>query len=79
MSKKRKTRSYPHLKAQKAGKEQDEYVCFFCNTVQKKNQGHHIMFYSENGDASVGNIITLCPECHTDYHRGILHIDLGRF
>lgn len=72
-------RSYQHVKAQRKGKEADAYMCFFCNSVAKGNHGHHIVLYSEDGDASVGNMITLCPKCHRDYHSGKLKIDIGRF
>ena len=72
-------RSYQHVKAQKKGKELDSYMCFFCNAVDKKNHGHHIVLYSEDGDASIGNMITLCPKCHREYHAGRLQVDIGRF
>jgi 5-methylcytosine-specific restriction endonuclease McrA len=74
-----KKRSNDHLKAQKEGKEIDAYMCFFCNTVDSRNHGHHIILFSENGSASVDNIITLCPGCHREYHAGRIKIDIGRF
>lgn len=72
-------RPYSHIIAQKTGKELDSYMCFFCNKVDKGNHGHHIVFYSEGGEASVKNIMTLCPDCHREYTVGKLHIDIGRF
>ena len=57
----------------------DEFMCFFCLEVCKSNHGHHIFFYSECGDATVENMITLCPKCHRLYHNGKLNIELGRF
>lgn len=72
-------RSYQHVKAQKAGKEVDSYMCFTCNVVSPQNHGHHIVLYSEDGDASIDNMITLCPHCHAEYHAGRLQIDIGRF
>ena len=74
-----KRRSSEHLRAQKKGKELDQYVCFFCLKHFKGNHGHHIMLYSEGGEPSVGNMITLCPECHRDYHSGKIKLDLHRF
>lgn len=76
MSKKRNSN---HLNAQKQGKQLDEYMCFFCLSVCKGNHGHHIILYSENGDGSINNIITLCPNCHRKYHSGRLKIEIGRF
>ena len=74
-----KKRPYEHTKVQKKGKEEDAYACFFCNTVGKKNHGHHVILYSEGGDATIDNIITLCPKCHREYHAGRIQIDIGRF
>ncbi|WP_429838059.1 HNH endonuclease [Burkholderia gladioli] len=72
-------RSSDHLNAQKAGKELDAYMCFFCNKVDSKNHGHHIIFFSEDGEATTDNIVTLCRFCHIEYHAGRLKIDIGRF
>ena len=72
-------RSNDHLRAQKEGKEADEYMCFFCLRQFHENHGHHIMLYSEGGEPSVQNMVTLCPECHRDYHSGKIKVDLNRF
>lgn len=72
-------RSREHLQAQRDGKELDEYCCFFCLRTFHGNHGHHIMLYSEGGEPSVQNMITLCPECHRAYHRGKLKLDITRF
>lgn len=72
-------RSSEHVSAQRKGKELDEFMCFFCLETYKSNHGHHIFFYSECGEATVENMITLCPECHRLYHSGKLKIELGRF
>ena len=42
-------RSGEHLRAQREGKELDQYVCFFCLKKFQGNHGHHIMLYSEGG------------------------------
>ena len=72
-------RSSAHIKAQKEGKEIDEYMCFFCYRQFKGNHGHHIILYSEGGVASSDNMVTLCPECHREYHNGKIKLDLIRF
>lgn len=72
-------RSKEHIRAQKEGKILDEYVCFFCLKQFNGNHGHHIILYSEGGQASVQNIITLCPECHRGYHSGKIKVDITRF
>ena len=72
-------RNSKHIRAQKDGKKLDQYVCFFCLKQCQDNHGHHIMLYSEGGQASVQNMITLCPECHREYHKGKLNLDIIRF
>lgn len=36
---------------------------------------HHIVFKSEGGDDSFGNLITLCQECHRYAHDGVYRGD----
>ena len=72
-------RSSEHLRAQKDGKKLDQYVCFFCLRKFQGNHGHHIIAYSEGGEADTQNIVTLCPECHRDYHNGKIKLDILRF
>lgn len=72
-------RDSAHIRAQKEGKELDQYVCFFCSKQFRGNHGHHIIYYSEGGSPSVHNMITLCPECHRAYHSGIINADILRF
>ncbi|WP_209991165.1 HNH endonuclease [Azospirillum picis] len=72
-------RSGEHINAQKKGKELDASMCLLCQKVDKSNHGHHLIYHSEGGSASTNNIVTLCPECHRDYHAGRINVDLGRF
>lgn len=72
-------RDYNHSKVQKAGKERDGYICMVCGRFSDKAEGHHVIELSEGGPASINNIITLCSQCHKDYHRGVLKIDIGTF
>ena len=72
-------RDYSHTKVQKAGKERDGYICMVCGTYSDKAEGHHVIEVSEGGPASTNNIITLCPQCHRDYHSGKLKIEIGMF
>ncbi|CAM3668992.1 HNH endonuclease [Micrococcus luteus] len=32
---------------------------------------HHLQMVSEGGDNSLGNLVTLCPECHAGRHAGV--------
>lgn len=72
-------RDKDHTKAQKAGKKRDGYVCMVCGEYNEKGQGHHVISLSHGGPATKHNIITMCPACHKDYHRGKLKIDIGLF
>ncbi len=72
-------RNSTHIKAQKEGKEIDQFMCFFCLDVCKSNHGHHIFLYSEEGSASTNNMITLCPKCHRLYHSNKLNVEIDRF
>ena len=73
-----------HVRAQREGKERDEYTCAFCLKQVPKNQrylihGHHVIQYAEDGPALKDNIITLCKECHDAYHAGEINIDISAF
>ena len=72
-------RNSDHIRAQREVKERDGYVCMICGRYCSKAQGHHVIYVSEGGPASTRNIITLCDQCHRDYHSGKLKIDIGTF
>ena len=72
-------RNNQHINIQKKGKQIDEYMCLICLKQYKSNHGHHFIFFSEGGEATTDNIITLCPECHRLYHSGKLRVDIRRF
>ena len=75
-------RSYKHRLVQKQAKQRDSFMCFICAEVSSMAQGHHMLLYSEDGPETVDNIITLCKQCHKDYHASRLRVsfylkDLG--
>ena len=72
-------RNSAHIRVQREGKELDLFVCFFCIKQLQGNHGHHIIRYSEGGEPSVSNIMTLCPQCHRDYHSRKIRLDISRF
>ena len=72
-------RDYNHRKAQREGKDRDGSVCMICGRYCENAQGHHVIYVSEGGLATTDNIVTLCDECHRDYHSGQLKIDIGTF
>ena len=67
-------RSAKHKQVQKQGKQRDNFMCFICAEVSPDVEGHHMLLHSEDGPENVNNIITLCKQCHRDYHAGRLKI-----
>lgn len=64
------SRKYPeYTKWKHEVHKRDNYMCVICNSSHKVH-AHHIENYSENKEKqlSVENGITLCPECHVDFH-----------
>lgn len=66
-------RSSAHVRAQKAGKIRDNYICQACGSGNKV-EGHHIIDHQFMGAANADNIISLCSKCHDNVHRGRLDI-----
>lgn len=69
-------RSSAHKRAQKAGKERDNYTCQACGTKDSV-EGHHILKHQFLGAATTDNIVSLCHSCHKEVHRG--NIDIAKF
>lgn len=63
----------------KAIKEQDEFHCFICGTTSVKLVSHHIVPFSkeEKLRTDINNGITLCDECHKDYHKEVKLSDVS--
>lgn len=68
-------RGYEHIKAQKLGKERDNYTCQICGSTDNV-EGHHLFDYALGGAANVENIICLCSKCHKAVHRGDIDLFL---
>ena len=69
-------RGTAHSRVQRKGKERDLYTCQICGSTDH-TEGHHLFDFSFGGAADTDNIITLCHDCHTKVHKGL--IDLFRF
>jgi hypothetical protein len=64
-------RSYPKYKEwRNAVYEKDKYTCQCCNYSGKNLNAHHIENYSNKKELriEVSNGITLCKQCHKDFH-----------
>ena len=47
----------------------DRYTCQKCKSTIKKLNTHHIIMRSKGGTDTIGNLITLCEDCHDDLHK----------
>lgn len=74
-----KCRPYKHIKAQKEVKKLEGYMCLLCGDVFSDAHGHHLMYYSEGGSATIHCMTTVCPQCHRRYHNGQARPDVIRF
>ena len=50
-----------------------------CGKYCENAQGLHVIYVSEGGPGITKNIVTLCDQCHRDYHSGKLKLDIGTF
>ncbi len=66
-------RSSAHVKAQRAGRVRDFGTCQICGSTQHA-EGHHIIDHQFSGAANAENIVTLCHECHTRVHKGLISL-----
>jgi len=66
-------RGSAHIKAQKLGRIRDNHACQICGS-KNHTEGHHIIDYCFGGAANSDNIITLCNDCHTNVHKGLIDI-----
>lgn len=50
----------------------DNYTCQCCKTKKGTLHVHHIVYRSNGGSDKMENLITLCENCHTKLHDGLL-------
>lgn len=50
----------------------DNYTCQCCKTKKGTMHVHHIVYRSNDGSNKMENLITLCENCHTKLHDGLL-------
>lgn len=73
-------RAYAHVKAQQIIKKMSRDRCEICGRVSKrKARGHHVVEYTFGGAPTAENMMTLCRECHADYHAGRLKLNIVRY
>ena len=51
----------------------DEYKCRSCG-FRAGLHCHHVVFRSQQGEDTTGNLLVLCSQCHEAVHRSDLHI-----
>ncbi len=47
----------------------DNYSCVYCGGKNRVLQAHHIKKLSEDGSNNFDNLVTLCLDCHNNYHQ----------
>ena len=62
-----------HIRAQREGKVRDLFICQVCGSTEHI-EGHHIIDHQYEGAANVDNIISLCHDCHSKVHKGLLSL-----
>ena len=55
--------------------ERDNWHCRSCNNTASLTP-HHIKFRSHGGTDTLGNLLTLCWNCHRNLHDGFLAITI---
>lgn len=68
-----KKRGNDHINAQRQGRRRDHGICQICGST-KHPEGHHAFDFQYGGSSNVNNIVTLCHNCHTKVHNGIMDI-----
>ena len=58
-------------------KARDGYKCRNCGSTDEL-EVHHRRLRSKGGTDRPGNLVTLCHECHTDYHDGKIKLHIGK-
>lgn len=58
------------LAIREAVSEASAFVCAWCRV--ELTEAHHNQEFSEGGAHSEQNLILLCPNCHSDFHRGVI-------
>lgn len=58
--------------------ERDEYACVRCGASEEL-EAHHIIPRHEGGPDDLENMATLCSDCHSEVHRGIVYEDKTEF
>lgn len=66
-------RDAKHTNVQRKGRARDRGICQVCGSALRP-EGHHAFDYQYGGPASIGNIVTLCHDCHTKVHRGSMDV-----
>ena len=67
-----RVKSKSEFKANKRlAQERDGYRCVRCHLFVFSPECHHIVPFSNTRDNSVGNLMTLCHECHVKIHQEI--------
>jgi hypothetical protein len=55
----------------------DSYTCQHCGKREIRLEAHHIVERSRGGKDTLGNLLTLCDQCHHHLHQGKVTLKVG--
>lgn len=64
--------NYGYANSKAACFNRDNYTCQHCKTKKGTMNAHHIIYRRNGGSDELENLITLCEDCHTALHKGLL-------
>ena len=67
--------NYEYSSRREAVLHRDDYTCQCCGKKNTRLEVHHIVYRSQGGTDDEDNLITLCEECHSAVHDGVLTIN----
>ena len=62
--------NYGYANAREHALDRDNYTCQCCGKTNCRLEVHHIIFRSNGGSNTLGNLVTLCEDCHKAIHSG---------
>jgi len=66
------------LNVQRQVFERDGFRCRHCKKGKRELHAHHLEARKDGGLDTLENLVTLCKECHGDYHRGLISLKIGK-
>ena len=66
------------LNTQRQVFERDGFKCRHCRKGKRELHAHHLEARKDGGLDALENLVTLCKECHTGFHQGLITLKIGK-